>query len=165
MRQLGKLSVPPRILSDTPFVRAFDATTTFKHGPPPHQPLPRGRRDRLRRVPARPCAGRDRPPRRVLTATAPARLRRDRPYDVPLASDGRSHGRGGRAAGAGLADRPRGGPARRLPPAGPVRQGVPAPPRGVAVVVPQPPPDGRQQPAANSRRRLSHSANRAVGAM
>ena len=69
-------------------------------------------------------------------APAPARVRRDRPHDVPRASHGGAHGARRRAAAQPRADRPRGRPSRRLPPARAVREGVPAPSRRRAVGVP-----------------------------
>ena len=95
---------------------------------------------------------RHRPPRRLVAPPAPARLRRDRQHDLPRAPDRGAHGARRRACSRSRgADRPRGRPPRRLPPAGPVRQGVPPPPRRLALDLPR-----RARPLERLRRRLAH---------
>ena len=100
------------------------------HHPPPHEPLPGGHVDRRARVRLRSLAGRHRPAGRLLAPPAPARVRRDRQHDVPRAPDRACawSARPSMLRHRG-ADRPRGRPPRRLPPARAVRQGVPPPPR------------------------------------
>ena len=86
--------------------------------------------------------------RRVASVAPPAaaRVRRDRPHDLPRAPDRGADGARRRACSRSRgADRARGRPPRRLPPAGAVRQGVPPPPRRLALELPR-----RARPAARA---------------
>ena len=110
---------------------------TPRHHPPPHEPL-RGRR-RDRREPSTP------PTSRSTTSRAASRRRRrqlQRAYAEIGNTTFREHLTAVRMERAAEllrsrgADRPRGRPPRRLPPARAVRQGLPPPPRRLAVGVP-----------------------------